>query len=212
MRLARHLRGRREPIRRAAQPVYEQLEQRRLLCSTSHWYLPPAPEWSDAIEQESRASRNGPEGGPDAIDIVWANRNTFSGTDDNMFDDVFGASTAAAQLVVDAAISAWENVITSFNRGDGSNTLQVNITMAPGVGGFGGAGGPAAAAPADGLPRTGSITINAGTMTPDPNDNNGWFLDATPFQYEEFLGSILKSILGQSNERSRRRALLRRVF
>ena len=42
----------------------EPLELRRLLCSTHLAYLPPAPEWSDAIEQESRQTRAA-EGGPE---------------------------------------------------------------------------------------------------------------------------------------------------
>lgn len=187
--------------RRAAalrlQSAIESLESRRLLCSTHLAYLPPAPKWSDAIEQESRLKRAA-EGGPEAIDIVWTNRNMAS---DN-FGLAFGTSAEAGRQVVDAAIAAWERVITSFNRSDGTNTLQLTISIATDamgnlVGGFGGAGGPAAAAPADGKPRTGSITLNAGTIVPNtPNDANGWFFDPTPNDYSEFNGGILNPFSG----------------
>ena len=177
--------------RRSSRVPVEPLESRRLLCTT-HWsYLPPAPKWSDAIEQESRQAQTA-RGGPDAVDIVWTNRGQAS---DN-FGLAFGTSAEAGRQVVDAAIAAWERVITSFNRSDGTNTLQVTISIATDamgnlVGGFGAAGGPAATAPSDGKPRTGSVTINAGNIVPGtPNDTNGWFFDATPNDYSEFAGTI----------------------
>jgi hypothetical protein len=179
-------------IRQAA--LVEGLELRRLLCSLPLHHLPEAPKWSDAIEQEFASQQ---DGGPEAVSLVWTNRETFTGTDDNRFDDVFGTSAPAAQAVVDAALRAWERVITSFNRSDGSSTLQIAIRMAtdPDTGalvpGFGASGAPANVAPADGKPRTGRISLQAGTINADPNDSNGWFLDATPDDNSEFLGSIL---------------------
>src|SRR5688500_8160332 len=191
--------GTRRFARVARTCICDALEPRRLLCSIPLHHLPQAPRWSDAIEQQSASQQ---EGGPDAVDIVWTNRDTFSGASDNFFDDIFGTSAGAAQAVVDAAIAAWENVITSFNRADLSSTLQVTISIARDaannfITGFGGAGGPAATAPADGKPRTGSITISAGNIVPGtPNDNNGWFLDPTPNLYEEFRGAILNPFSG----------------
>ena len=179
----------------------EALEPRKLLCTTHLSLLPPAPRWSDAIEEESRRTRL-TEGGPEAIDIVWTNRNDLSGASDNFFDDAFGTSYPAAQAVVDAAIQAWERVITNFNRGDGTNTLQVAISIARDgsgnlVGGFGGGGGPAASAPTDGKPRTGSITINAGNIVPNtPDDSNGYYFDPRPDDYAEFQGAILNPFAG----------------
>jgi len=183
-------------LHKASRAAIQPLESRRMLC-TSHYdpIANPAPAWSDAVEQQFQSSR-GPESGPEAVSIVWANRNTLSGAGDNFFDDVFGTSLSAAQGVVDAALAAWSRVITSFNRADGTSTLQINITMNRDannnfVGGFGGAGGPAGTAPADGKPRTGNITVNAGTIDGDPNNSNGWFLDTTPNDYSEFQGDIL---------------------
>ncbi len=167
-----------------------------MLCAAHYDHIAfPAPKWSDAIEQTFQSSL-GAEGGPEAVSIVWANRNTLSGAGDNFFDDVFGTSAPLAQGVVDAALAAWSRVITSFNRADGTSTLQINVSMNRDmnnnfVGGFGGAGGPAPTAPEDGLPRTGSITVNAGNLSANPNDNNGWFLDPTPNDYAEFQGDIL---------------------
>jgi len=144
------------------------------------------------IEQEYTSATESPE----AVSIVWTNRNTFTGTADNRFDDVFGTSAPAAQAVVDAALQAWQRVITSWNRSDGTSTMQVNISMDPSATGLGGAGGPDATAPADGKPRTGSITINRGNVTPDPNDSNGWYLDPFPNDYSEFQGAILNPFAG----------------
>src|SRR3954468_22910335 len=168
----------------------EPLELRRMLCSSPLSLLPPAPKWSDAIEQDFQ-QKHASRGGPESVGIVWTNRNTFSGANDNFFDDVFGTSAPQAQAVVDAALLAWQNVITSFNRSDGTSTLQVSITMGKDMNGnfltgFGGAGGPSSTAPADGKPRTGSITINAGNINGDPNDSNGYFFDPTPNDYSEF--------------------------
>lgn len=179
------------------QAIAEVLENRRLLCSTHLAYLPKAPEWSESIEAESASARAG-EGGPEAIDIVWTNR----GQNSDNFGLAFGTSAEAGRNVVDAALAAWERVITSFNRSDGTNTLQLTISIATDVngnlvGGFGGAGGPAAAAPLDGKPRTGSITINAGSIVANtPNDSNGWFFDPTPNDYSEFDGAILNPFSG----------------
>lgn len=156
----------------------ESLELRRLLCGLAHEYVIEPPAWSDAIEQASRAQHPG-EGGA-AADIVWANRGQAS---DN-FSATFGTSANAARVVVDAAIAHWERVITDFNRADGTNTLQVNISI--NGGGYGGGGAPAATAPADGRPTTGSFTITTGNVTPDPNDSNGWYFDPQPNDWAEY--------------------------
>src|SRR5215213_4131948 len=110
----------------------EALEQRRLLCGI--YNTTPTPKWSDIIEQNFQAE-HAARGGPEAVGIVWSNRNTFSGTNDNGFDEAFGTSAGAAQAVVDAALNAWSRVITSFNRADGTSTLQLNISIAKDGGG-----------------------------------------------------------------------------
>src|SRR3954466_9825995 len=88
----------------------EPLELRRMLCSSPLSLLPPAPKWSNAIEQDFQSSHAGRDGR--SVGIVWTNRNDLDGPNDNFFDEVFGTSTAAAQRVVDAALAAWQKVIT----------------------------------------------------------------------------------------------------
>ncbi len=183
------------PPRRSDRLGLELLESRLLLCATHFDPIAyPVPEWSDAIEQSVQAAR-GTEGGPDAVSIVWTNKGVYTGPNDSRFDDVFGTSASAAEGVVQAALDAWSRVITSFNRADGTSTLQVSVTMGTNIG-FGGAGAPASTAPADGKPRTGSITINTGNNSADPNDSNGYFLDTTPHDYSEFAGPILTPFAG----------------
>jgi hypothetical protein len=75
-----HSRGRRSEVGFAAECVVQQLESRRLLCAFGHEQLPEAPRWSEAIEQEYASQQ---EGGPEAVSIVWTNRNTFDQGDFN---------------------------------------------------------------------------------------------------------------------------------
>ncbi len=174
----------------------EELEDRRLLCGLSHEFLIEPPQWSDSFERQFVASGEtepGGGGGPEAVGIVWTNRGQ---TSDN-FNATFGNSANAARAVVDAAIDDWERVITNWNRDDGTQTLQINISIS-GVG-FGAAGTPAASAPTDGKPTTGSITIGSGNNSSDPNDANGWYLDLRPNDWSEFDGTIINAFAGRSS-------------
>lgn len=165
--------------------VNEMLEARKLLCTLPHELLGPAPEWSDAIEAQANAQ----EGGPEAVNLIWANRNVSDG-----FSNL-GAAADAGRAVVDGVLAYWEKIITSWNRADGTTTLQVNITMSS-SNGFGAAGGPAGTAPADGKPRTGSISLNRGDNT---LVNNGWHLDPDPLDFEEYDGTIINAFAGNSS-------------
>ena len=79
--------------------------------------------------------------------IVWMNRYTFDGTDDNHFDEAFniplpfGAIDTTkrdeAIAVVDAVILKWERVINSFNYVSPSTAFQVNISMTAAAQGIG---------------------------------------------------------------------------
>jgi hypothetical protein len=153
--------------------------------------LPPAPVWSDALEQQFDSTHR-TRGGPEATGFLWTNRATSTSAgpgDTDNFGATFGTSAPAARAVVDQALGDWSRVITSFNRSDGTNTIQVSISIGSN-GGFGGAGNPASQAPLDGKPRTGAITINTGNNSPNPNDSNGWFLDPTTNDYSEFQGTM----------------------
>ncbi|HEY6564743.1 MAG TPA: hypothetical protein VIY86_09625, partial [Pirellulaceae bacterium] len=175
---------------------FQSLESRRVFCSLHQSLLPPAPEFDWAIEsaEANRLAGLGPgDGGPEAVGIVWTNRGLSS---DN-FTATFGTTAPAARTVVDAALDHWERVITNWNRSDGTVTLQVSISMATTGSGFGGAAAPGATAPSDGKPRTGSITLGRGQITPDPNDANGWYLDANPNDHAEFGTSITSAFAGR---------------
>jgi len=162
-----------------------------MMCGLPHEAMIAAPAWDQKIEDNITAAA--PESGPEAVSIVWSNRGLAS---DN-FAATFGTSAGTARAVVDAALNDWEQVITSWNRADGTTSLQVNISI--GGTGFGGAGAPDATAPADGKPRTGSFTLNAGNpaVFPDVNDSNGWYLDANPEDHGEFNDAIDNAFAGR---------------
>jgi hypothetical protein len=172
----------------------EQLEMRRLLCGLPHDFLGPAPPWSPAVEQQAASQTES----PDAVSIEWINRNTFNDTDplDNKFDNTFGNRAADAIAVVDAAIDHWERIITSWNRSDGTISLQITIFSFGQS--FGGAAAPGLVAPADGKPRTGTFTLGGGNLSPDLNDANGWYLDPNPDDHAEFNGPIINPYAGST--------------
>lgn len=165
--------------------------ERRLVLSTPNWDLlaPLMPAFDWDIER-TEATRLAAEDGPESTSIVWANR----GTTDNF--GIFGTSANAARNVVDAALDAWERVITNWNRSDGTTTLQINISMNTAGSGFGASGAPDAVAPADGKPRTGAITLGRGNNSVDPNDSNGWYFDPSPLDNSEFLGTLDSAFCG----------------
>lgn len=176
--------------RKVVAAAVEGLERRQMLCGLDHEKLIEAPEWSDAVEQQYAAAR---EGGPEAVSIVWSNRGQTS----DGFASAFGTSAAAGRLVVDAALRHWERIITSFNRSDGTSTLQVNVSMDTDAG-FGGTGAPAGTAPSDGKPRTGSFQLSLGIVTANANDSNGWYFDPTPDDWSEYDGGILNAYAGNA--------------
>jgi hypothetical protein len=168
----------------------EPLEQRRLLCAIPLEELTPAPEFDWGIEAASQAE-HAADGGPEVTDIVWTNRGLAS----DGFAANFGTSANAGREVVDAVLESWERIITNWNRTNGSISLQVTISIVN-TNGFGASAAPGATAPADGKPTTGSINMQRGNNSADPNDSNGWFFDPTPFDNSEFMGTILNGYAG----------------
>jgi hypothetical protein len=137
--------------------------------------------------------------------IVWMNRYTFDGTDDNHFDEAFniplpfGAIDTTkrdeAIAVVDAVILKWERVINSFNYVSPSTAFQVNISMTAAAQGIG-PGALTANTPqssigyTDGKPSSAAITIGWRTGLAEPADvKGGWYLDPTPNDLGEFLAT-----------------------
>ncbi len=124
--------------------------------------------------------------------IQWTNRSTFSGTDDNRFDDVFGAMQNQAIAVVDAAIASWQRVIDNFNYSDNTNTYNITVRMYPSAAGSG-AGAVGAKAPPDeisfldGKPKSENIYIGwRSGITATATSAAGWYLDLTPMDNSEF--------------------------
>lgn len=167
--------------RRFQKLVGEVLERRTLLCGLPHTELIRAPEFDWAVENTAQER----SGSGDAVSIVWSNRGQAS----DGFAAAFGTSAEAGRAVVDAVFTQWSRIISSFNRSDGTSSLQVNLSITTGFG-FGAAGGPASTAPSDGKPRTGSITISRGNNDGVANNSNGWFFDPTPMDNSEFMGNI----------------------
>jgi hypothetical protein len=101
----------------------------------------------------------------------------------------FGADAATARADVDAAISAWNAVVTSFNYADGHTDFQLDITAEGGVG----------------LAETGFVRTDAnqiplqslstdqnaggdpgGIVLDDAGGTRGWWFDPTPRDNAEF--------------------------
>lgn len=180
----------------ALKTVCEPIERRLLLCGLHLDYLIAPPEFDWAVEQQAaeRSARSVAEGGPEAVQIVWSNRGQAS----DGFASNFGTSAAAGRAVVDAALDHWERVITSWNRVNGTTSLQVNISITN-SNGYGAAGAPSATAPADGKPTTGSFTFSRGRpdLFPNANDSNGWYFDPNPNDHTEFGTSITSAFAGR---------------
>ena len=131
--------------------------------------------------------------------IVWTNRNTFSGANDNHFDEAFDVisngvtNTNYRNLAiadVDAAIQDWENVIDSFNyTANPSTVFQVKISMDPTATGAG-AGAQSAFTTNTGYtgtkPSSATITIGWRSVTPASDYNGNWYLDPSPNDVSEF--------------------------
>ncbi len=122
--------------------------------------------------------------------IVWANRGQVS----DRFDSTFGVNAGLARGVVDAVIESWERVIVNLN-GSGQNTAQqvsITVSMAASGTGFGASAG--GGFNAQGFPTSGVVTVSRGNDTNGDGlgDGGGFFLDPTPLDFSEFLGSTAR--------------------
>jgi hypothetical protein len=152
-----------------------------------------------------------------SISIVWHNRGVTSAepyivppynnldlepddadTPDN-FDFVFGTQnnrSENARKVVDAALAAWERVITDFNDSNNKdNVFTVTIVMDTENLSCGAhARTPGPGHPWNGIPDEGTIVLNTclGETSLD------WFVDETPHESSEFLGPIANAFAGRA--------------
>src|SRR5262245_56600679 len=131
--------------------------------------------------------------------IVWTNRGQAS----DGFNSVFGSQASTARLVVDAALTSWDRVITNFNQLVAGNKINVEISMdTTGTD----IGGLASITAFDGLfgignrPADGQITIGRGNDVNGDGlgDGGGWFLDPSPLDNSEFAGSIVNAFAGDA--------------
>jgi hypothetical protein len=130
--------------------------------------------------------------------IVWTNRGITSGSSDDRFDDIFGAEAETARRVVDQVIIDFERMIGSFNYTTPSN-FNLTLSMGSAGSGFGASAGLTGSL--GGKPRSGSVTMGGGnTSTTDPF--KGWFIDTTPEDDSEFLGTIQHAFTGQAQSGS----------
>lgn len=130
--------------------------------------------------------------------IIWANRGQAS---DN-FDAAFGAGAAAdaARAVVDAAIDAWNRVVIDFHHADGIGPPDLSETISMNLAGVGFGAGTSTTIGADGKPTAGSVTINLADTDGDGLSN--WWVDPTPNDNSEFLGTPLNAFTGTAQASS----------
>jgi hypothetical protein len=179
----------------ASRYAIDQLERRLLLAQTV-WPLlvghnKVVEEGPDLIGNHLRVL--------DPANIVWTNRaSTTSGgpADTDGFGGIFGTSAPRARGVVDAVILRYEQMIGSFDYPSAGQTNNVTVNMdAPGSG-FGAFANLNTSL--GGKPKSGSITMGAGDNDGNPNSDNGWFLDPTPFENSEFAGTITNAFAGDA--------------
>lgn len=138
--------------------------------------------------------------------IVWVNR----GDGMDQFDSTFGANDDLARSVVDAALDAWERLITDFQQAElvllpfphfeNPNTIDITLSMNASGTGFGGGAGAPAEYDSIGHPLARAISIGRGNDTTGDGvgDGAGWYLDPTPNDYAEFAGPISNAFVGQA--------------
>jgi hypothetical protein len=133
--------------------------------------------------------------------IVWTNRaNTTSAGpgDTDKFGETFGTKAPVARAIVDAAIVQYERMIGSFNYPVAGEHYSLTVTMGSPFGPFSGGAGMSTTL-LGGKPHAGSLVMGVGNVNADPNDDNGWFLDPTPFDSSEFRGGFYNAFAGSAH-------------
>lgn len=182
--------------RRINKAMQEILETRVMLCAL-HDVGPVVDERPDLVGVSNPSEVLEP------ADIVWVNRatTTAGGTGDtDSFGARFGTSAPLARAVVDAVIVAYERMIGSFDYSSAGIKYNLTLSMSSAGSGFGAGAGSLGLF--GGKPRSGSISMGAGTSTADPNDTNNWFMDPTPFESSEFQGAIVNAFAGDAQSGS----------
>ena len=175
-------------LRPSTRTSMELLETRRLMCVLHMQEQPPIELRPDLV-----GTRTSAVGEP--ADITWVNRGTATAAgapgDTDLFGARFGTSAPLARAVVDAVIVAFERMVGSFNYSAAGVTYSMSLSMNTAGSGFGASAGISTTF--GGKPSAGSVTMGAGNGSTNANDDNGWFLDPTPFDSSEFLGTIVNA-------------------
>lgn len=192
-------RSRSESLNRAIRVACESLERRTLLCGYVELingvpHVHPGSVSVEYVDDDPPALGGGPE---NAL-INWTNRGSSTSDTDN-FNALFGANAATARSVVDQAISNWTRVIDHFNQSGGGNSINVTLSMNTTGVGFG-SGATVTWNTGDNKPRSATITMGRGNDTNGDGlgDGAGWFLDPTPWEHREFLGTIFNGYAAQA--------------
>ena len=148
--------------------------------------------WSEPLERRLLLAN-------DPASIVWINRSTTTtgGIGDfDHFGAIFGTLAPTARVVVDTVIAQYQTMIGSFNYSSAGHHFSLTLFMSTTDGGFG-----ASAMlddDLDGKPDAGTVKVDFGQLTPDPNDSNCWFIDPTPTDSTEFEGTISNAFTGDA--------------
>jgi len=132
--------------------------------------------------------------------ISWTNRGSAANDSDG-FNSVFGANSEVARNVIDSALLSWQSVIASFNFAAAAglnDTYQMTVSMA--TTGVNLGASARATAVLGGKPTSGLAIMGRGddTDNDNPGDGAGWFLDPTPQEHSEFLGTTINAYSGRA--------------
>ncbi len=114
------------------------------------------------------------------LTFVWANR----GDSSDMFDAAFGANAELARGVVDSALAEWNRVVVGYQGSDFQTQMTIMMDPTnPSTSAFASNTVP----DSNGVPVSGDVTIN---MALDSMGNTKWYLDPTPDDHSEFMGTL----------------------
>ena len=122
--------------------------------------------------------------------IQWTNRGPADG-----FDAIFTTNAPRARATVDAALRDWARALPQLNRPSTPGADVIPITINANTNMAGNCGGSASGVfDSDGWPIGGAININ-GLATE-------WFVDPTPNEHSEFLGTAQNAFAGDAQSGS----------
>jgi hypothetical protein len=179
------------PSPRLRSTLLQQLESRRLFCLAHVTSAAPEELIPGFVATPEQPYLSGPSDGPEAAgdaEIVWVNRAIGDG-----FDEVFGSNAAIARGVVDQVLIDFARMVGNFGYSIPSAKFQLSLSMmSPGSNGLGAAASLFSLI--GGKPFSAGISIQRGL----DGLGSGFFLDPTPADHSEFLGTIENPFAGNA--------------